>query len=229
MWPWVRNRKGKKGKKEYFLGFLHSSFGERSCYLGAVKDAKCTGLVRFLVLRFIITMKCTERKLERLVRHFLIRCLGMREHIFCPRVFVVVGLNEIEINFQSAFLFALSLLFYIVSLQPAIFSLSVQKYKKKNRGSAVLVEIGKRWTWKKKIMKEVGMYFPPFVMKKENPSLSPEKMSPSRVHLWCGASWFRWKWNRLFLNVMFKTRLPGWSCQWYMLVSRTKPCKCKYK
>ena len=24
-------------------------------------------------------------------------------------------------------------------------------------------------------------------------------------------------------------RLPGWSCQWYMLVSRTKPCKCKYK
>lgn len=23
--------------------------------------------------------------------------------------------------------------------------------------------------------------------------------------------------------------LPGWSCQWYMLVSKTKPCKSKYK
>lgn len=23
--------------------------------------------------------------------------------------------------------------------------------------------------------------------------------------------------------------LPGWSCQWYMLVSRTKPCKSKFK
>ena len=27
----------------------------------------------------------------------------------------------------------------------------------------------------------------------------------------------------------FMVSLPGWSCQWYMLVSRTKPCKSKYE
>lgn len=27
----------------------------------------------------------------------------------------------------------------------------------------------------------------------------------------------------------YMVSLPGWSCQWYMLVSRTKPCKSKYE
>ena len=60
----------------------------------------------------------------------------------------------------------------------------------------------------------------------------------------CCSGWdpFHYEAQRVYMGVYFTPLLyqafgwdtwtivlPGWSCQWYMLVSKTKPCKSKYK